>query len=193
VLARFWLASIGAFDQSDDPLTGTGAIGSPRRESSLGLSAGTARRHARQGQCRTHTRAHDRGSVNERPQSGSYVGRAEWSEAQRPSPAELLPEGVGHPASLQLLLMMLGTLVSGCALEGGVEPVAAVVDGPDRELVGNRARFHRKAFGNAHEVLIGATGFALEPADGTPTNYRPGGEASPALETLAVGSMATAR
>jgi len=85
--------------------------------------------------------AHDCGSVDERRQSGGYVGSTEWSEAQRPSATDLLPEGVGNPASLKLLLMILGTLVSGCALEGRVEPVAAIVDGPDRELVGDRAAF----------------------------------------------------
>jgi hypothetical protein len=42
---------------------------------------------------------------------------------------------MGDAASLQLLLMMLRALVARGALQGGVETAAAVVHGPDRELV----------------------------------------------------------
>ena len=49
----------------------------------------------------------------------------------------------GTPTSLQLLLVMLGALVARRALKGGVQPVAAIVDRPDRELVRDGACFHR--------------------------------------------------
>lgn len=60
---------------------------------------------------------------------------------------------MGDSASLQLLLMVLGTLVARCALKGGVEAVAAVVDGPDRELVRDGAGFHGKAVSSALLVV----------------------------------------
>jgi hypothetical protein len=59
-------------------------------------------------------------SVHERRQSGRDIDGTEGSEAQSPTAAKLLAERMGNPTPLQLLPVMLGTLVSGRALEGGV-------------------------------------------------------------------------
>jgi hypothetical protein len=127
-------------------------------------------------------------SVHERSEGGRHVDGPERSETQRPTPTEFLAERMENPAPPQLLLVILGTLVSRRALEGGVEAIAAIVDGPDGQLVRHRASFDGNTLGIAHGVLIGSGESALEPAGDAPAKRRVD-EGRWSLEAAAFGSI----
>src|SRR5262249_15256792 len=155
--------------------------------SMAGLSSGVSRRTTTGQPCSTEsagraaswaacriTQAYEARSIHKRRQSRRHIDAAERSDAQRPSAAELLAKRVGNTAPLQLPLVTLRTLVSGRAMEGGVDAVAAIVDRPDGQLVRRRSTFHGRPLGIAHGVLIGSGERALEPGGGASTKRRLG-------------------
>jgi hypothetical protein len=65
-----------------------------------------------------------------------------WPINARPSagfPAAEL-EGCAASVGFEHLDMQLGAVMAACTLEGGIQPVAAIVHRPDREPIGYRAR-----------------------------------------------------
>jgi hypothetical protein len=75
------------------------------------------------------------GSVDKCPERGGDLNRAQWSKPQGPTAVEFLAEAVRCPASFEVHLVTFGAFVSRYPLEGGVKPVPAVVDWPDRETI----------------------------------------------------------
>ena len=114
-----------------------------RQRGSPDIRAPASKSMGRDGQRSADQAVPSGNSVHERRHRSPDVDGPERPEAKRLSVTELLTEGVGNASSLELLLMMLGAFIARRALEGGVQPVAAVVDGPNRELVRDGACFHR--------------------------------------------------
>lgn len=83
------------------------------------------------------------------------VGGGQWPEAQGPATIWLLAKAVAHRFAGELCLVSLRALISGAAVEGGVESVAAVVDWPDRKAIGYRSSGARKRHLYGHMGLIG--------------------------------------
>ena len=100
-------------------------------------------------------------SIDERDGGTRHVGGPKGSEAQYPTSVELLAEAVRDGATLRIVLVMRALLVTRCALEGGVETIPAIVDGPDRQLVWNRTGVHWNSV--AHRSVIDVVSRALEP------------------------------
>lgn len=72
------------------------------------------------------------------------IGCLQRSEPQGPRAVQLLAEGMLHSRPLQLGLVLPGSL------EGRIEPIASIVDGPDRQSIGNWTRPARDELFRAH-------------------------------------------
>jgi hypothetical protein len=73
--------------------------------------------------------------VNKRRQRPSNIGGWQRPEPQSPSAIELLTKGVHYAGALELFLVPLGSAVTRLTVEGGVEPVATIVDRPNRDSI----------------------------------------------------------
>jgi hypothetical protein len=93
-------------------------------------------------------------SIDERRQRAGDFHCAERTKPQSPAAIKLLTEAVLHAPASELLLVVLGTFVSRDTLEGRVKSVAAVINRPDRDSIGNRPGFDWKVRVRAHAFGI---------------------------------------
>lgn len=84
------------------------------------------------------------------------LGGPQRPESQGPAAIWLLAEFVCHPLVAQLLLVLACAFVSRGALKRRVKAVAAVIDRPDRQTVGDWAGGKRLQIIWTHRIAIGS-------------------------------------
>lgn len=101
-------------------------------------------------------------SVHEGGYSLRYLERPQWPEAERPAPVQVLHQFVRDTTSIKFNLVPFCALIPRRSLKRRIQPVATVVDRPDREPVGHRTGCRGKLLVATHQGRIGSCGLALE-------------------------------